>query len=363
MFRFLAILALLLMTFTSEGSLPRQAALSISPQGAGLPRHSEATAGGIGGLLARTDHASSSTYFYHADGAGNVTTLSDGQGRIAARYLYNPFGRLIAKWGPMADVNRYQFSSKESDYLSGLSYYGYRFYDPTLQRWLTRDPLGETGGINLYGFVGNDPLDQTDPLGLRYGNPVSGPTGPVGPSGSFDSGFGNYPNGVNFPPYPFFRKPMFPKPTEPPPHAEMEWNQYTGEWDDASGIQTDDELFMLMLPLKVKGFKGKPCPPSPLPMAGRKLGHTFTKHGMENTNQLLKEAEATGKPVGQWLDDAAAEEFIASHIDELKNGAKTFDLPEGLGRMVNPDGSFSAATKARLVPSGSGVKTAYPITE
>ncbi len=125
-------------------------------------------AGGIGGLLARTDHASSSSYFYHADGAGNVTALSDGQGRIAARYLYNPFGRLIAKWGPMADVNRYQFSSKESDYLSGLSYYGYRFYDPTLQRWLTRDPLGEAGGINLYGFVGNDPIGFIDPLGLHW---------------------------------------------------------------------------------------------------------------------------------------------------------------------------------------------------
>ncbi len=171
MFRFLAILALLLVTFGSEGSLPRQPVSSISSQGAGLPRHSEATVGGIGGLLARTDHASSSSYFYHADGAGNVTALSDGQGRIAARYLYNPFGRLTAKWGPMADVNRYQFSSKESDYLSGLSYYGYRFYDPTLQRWLTRDPLGEAGGINLYGFVGNDPTGLLDSWGLQNARP------------------------------------------------------------------------------------------------------------------------------------------------------------------------------------------------
>jgi hypothetical protein len=54
---------------------------------------------------------------------------------------------------------------------------------------------------------------------------------------------------------------MYPKPTIPPPHAEMVWNQYTGEWDDASGIQTDDELFMLMLPLKGKPCKMTRCPP------------------------------------------------------------------------------------------------------
>jgi len=98
-------------------------------------------------------------------------------------------------------------------------------------------------------------------------------------------------------------------------------------------------------------------------MAGRRLGHTFTKHGAENTAHLLKEAAGSGKPVGQWLDNAAAERFIAEHLDQLKNGARTFDLPEGLGRVVNPNGTFSAATQARLVPSGSGVKTAFPFIE
>jgi RHS repeat-associated protein len=98
-------------------------------------------------------------------------------------------------------------------------------------------------------------------------------------------------------------------------------------------------------------------------MAGRRLGHTFTKHGADNTAQLLKEAAGSGKPVGQWLDNAKAEQFIADRLGQLKNGARTFDLPQGLGRVVNPDGTFSAATKARLVPSGSGVKTAFPLIE
>jgi hypothetical protein len=47
-------------------------------------------------------------------------------------------------------------------------YYGYRFYNPSLGRWLSRDPLGERGGINLYGFVGNNPVLNMDGLGLFF---------------------------------------------------------------------------------------------------------------------------------------------------------------------------------------------------
>jgi len=60
----------------------------------------------------------------------------------------------------------YRFSSKEQHERSGMYSYGFRFYDPMLQRWLNQDPLGEAGGINLYGFVGNDPVNRIDPFGL-----------------------------------------------------------------------------------------------------------------------------------------------------------------------------------------------------
>ncbi len=121
-------------------------------------------AGGIGGLLARTD--ANGSMFYHADGAGNVTALMDGNQNITARYEYDPFGKLIGKWGLMADVNRYRFSSKEAHPNSGLYSFGFRLYEPNHQRWLNRDPIQEGGGLNLYRYVFNNPFNLADPYGL-----------------------------------------------------------------------------------------------------------------------------------------------------------------------------------------------------
>ena len=95
-------------------------------------------AGGVGGLLARTD--TNGTTFYHTDGSGNVTALMDGNQNIVARYEYDRLGRLIGKWGSLAAANHYRFSSKEYDTVTGLYYYGCRYYDPVLQRWLNRGP-------------------------------------------------------------------------------------------------------------------------------------------------------------------------------------------------------------------------------
>jgi RHS repeat-associated protein len=138
-----------------------------------------AGAGGIGGLLARSDHTQTSallkTAFYHADGNGNITALLSTNGLVVAWYQYAPFGATLAMSGPLASANTHRFSSKLWHERSGLYYYGYRFYEPNLQRWLTKDPIREAGGINLYGFVGNGPMVALDALGLAEAGVLTKP--------------------------------------------------------------------------------------------------------------------------------------------------------------------------------------------
>jgi len=141
-------------------------------------------AGGIGGLLAMTQNGSTNHHFYYDnDGAGNVTGLFDTNLNQVAYYLYDPFGNTIFAIGPMANVNAYRFSSKEFHANSGLTYFGRRFYDPNLQRWLSQDPIGEAGGVNLYRFVRNSPLAFVDRSGLDV-YPI-GFTGPIQPGDSY----------------------------------------------------------------------------------------------------------------------------------------------------------------------------------
>ena len=61
---------------------------------------------------------------------------------------------------------RHQFSTKYHDPETGLLYYGYRYDHPGTGRWMSRDPIGEAGGLNLQGFIGNDGINAVDYLGL-----------------------------------------------------------------------------------------------------------------------------------------------------------------------------------------------------
>ncbi|OQB93714.1 MAG: tRNA(Glu)-specific nuclease WapA precursor [Verrucomicrobia bacterium ADurb.Bin118] len=125
-------------------------------------------AGGVGGLLSMTIHsgANAGTYFYCYDGNHNVTTLVNAtNGAIEAVYDYEPFLGILRATGRLAFINPFVGSTKFCDWETGLLYYGYRYYDPDTGRWLSRDPLGEEGGLSLYGFVGNQPVTQVDKLG------------------------------------------------------------------------------------------------------------------------------------------------------------------------------------------------------
>ena len=125
-------------------------------------------AGGIGGLLGYHRHFGGriSSAYYHSDGSGNITAMSNEHQDIVARYQYDPYGNLLGMAGPLASRNPYRFSSKQFNSKSGLYYYGFRFYDPSLQRWINQDPIGELADLNLYRFNYNDPINFADPNGL-----------------------------------------------------------------------------------------------------------------------------------------------------------------------------------------------------
>jgi len=84
---------------------------------------------------------------------------------LAARYEYDPFGNTVFAAGAYAYENPFRFSTKYFDWETGLYYYGKRHYSPCLGRWLTRDPIEERGGINLYVFAQNNPVLFFDPTG------------------------------------------------------------------------------------------------------------------------------------------------------------------------------------------------------
>jgi RHS repeat-associated protein len=151
-------------------------------------------AGGIGGLLSCSEGYLSGNWttnnFYHADGGGNITRLFSTNSAAFINLAYDPFGNTILDSAhALSSANPYAFSSKELHASSGMYYYGYRFYDPNLQRWINRDPIGEAGfessrgqfasiragEPNRYMFLANNPVDQVDSLGLCKINIRCGP--------------------------------------------------------------------------------------------------------------------------------------------------------------------------------------------
>jgi RHS repeat-associated protein len=156
--------------------------------------------GGVGGLVMIQD--SGHTYMPAFDGNGDVTVLLDASngGAIAAKYEYSPFGELLQKSGSYSISNPFRWSTKWTDDETSLVYYGHRYYNAATGRFISRDPIGEAGGMNLYGFCGNDGINRTDMFGYAPGDSSSDPIKlpPVtaipgadpDPQSQFNNGFG-----------------------------------------------------------------------------------------------------------------------------------------------------------------------------
>ena len=104
-------------------------------------------------------------FYFIYDAIKNVTSIFDGQQTRRALYEYASFGDLLATEGDMAQENKFRFSCEYVDDELGLVYYNYRYLNPTDGRWISRDPISEQGGRNLYGFVRNNSIIDFDLLG------------------------------------------------------------------------------------------------------------------------------------------------------------------------------------------------------
>ena len=122
-------------------------------------------AGGVGGLVAVS--VDGSFYFPGYDNNGNVIGYWNEDGDIVAEYAYDAFGNMIYEDGDMADFFPHRFSTKYYDAETDLYYYGYRYYSPSLGRWISRDPKEEKGGHNLFVACNNQHLFRIDGLGLQ----------------------------------------------------------------------------------------------------------------------------------------------------------------------------------------------------
>jgi RHS repeat-associated protein len=118
--------------------------------------------GGIDEVFTRTD--ANGTANFLRDALGSTVALTDNGGTSLATYAYESFGNTSVTSGSSA--NPYQYTGRENDG-TGLFFYRARYYNPSLQRFISEDPIGFGGGqANLYAYVGNSPLNLIDPTGL-----------------------------------------------------------------------------------------------------------------------------------------------------------------------------------------------------
>jgi len=127
-------------------------------------------------------------YYYHTDHLGSVNVLTDRSGQMVQHFEYTPFGVRAFQDNQNAFAVSDGYTGQTQDADTGLCYYGARYYDAQLGRFIQPDPIianmDDPQSINPYSYVRNNPLNETDPTGLQDG-------GDGGGDGSFDGGGGD----------------------------------------------------------------------------------------------------------------------------------------------------------------------------
>jgi RHS repeat-associated protein len=112
------------------------------------------------------EQISRTNYYYAKDHLGSIRELTDSSGALEARYDYDPYGNRTRTGGVASFDADFGFTGHYFHSPSGLDLTLYRAYSASTGRWLSRDPIAEEGGVNLYKYVVNDPLRNVDPIGL-----------------------------------------------------------------------------------------------------------------------------------------------------------------------------------------------------
>jgi RHS repeat-associated protein len=107
---------------------------------------------------------SSTPSYYEQDGLGSVTSLSNASAALSNTYTFDSFGNLSASTGSIA--NPFQYTGREFDAETGLRFYRLRYFNPSIGRFISEDPIGFGGGDNFYRYVQNNVTLLIDPFGL-----------------------------------------------------------------------------------------------------------------------------------------------------------------------------------------------------
>lgn len=104
--------------------------------------------------------------FYEQDGLLSVTSLTGSTGEVLNSYTYDAFGNVSSSTGSF--VNPFLYTGRELDSETGLRYYRARYYDPTIGRFISEDPLRFLSGVDdFFAYVSNNPVILKDPTGLK----------------------------------------------------------------------------------------------------------------------------------------------------------------------------------------------------
>jgi RHS repeat-associated protein len=131
-------------------------------------------------------------YYFHNDHLGTPQVLSDDSQAISWKAAYTPFGDAVTSIATVE--NPFRFPGQYYDSETGLHYNYFRYYNPQTGRYITPDPIGLEGGINLFVYLRGNPLRWVDPFGLyeiivndlggRYGSPYGGIIIVIGDNGT-----------------------------------------------------------------------------------------------------------------------------------------------------------------------------------